>query len=1171
MQNKKKFIIAIILFIFLGLTIYTFANPADDQIKEQGSGNGESDAVFEEPKEDPTGNNTNTNVNETLQTVVNDHGVRTDLITIVDNQGTDDNEGTNEEEDDTYAKALAAVILAESKLESESYESALELVNSVTNNEQQTELNDRLTEVKNAIDVKGLVATLYAKTTEAQNRADMDDARDFRTLEEIVSKVSSLTNETLKDELETTLEELSKLLDDLDEPKFNFDNGKIAPNFTIEVEDENFDYMTITNMKTGETITVTTTEYELPSEGADNLRFDIIAYDKAKNETKKVNIYIDNTNPLFEGKGIVGSKEETLVNNGVYKKVTLNVTDGSLKKVVRVNEAEEEILTELDDNYNTAKVMSYENTFDTEGTYTIKAIDRAGNETEITFVIDTTKPVISNVENGKHYNTDVTPNIEDANFKNATLKLDGKAIKSYKVGDTLTKEGTYTLVATDKAMNKTNTITFVIDKTAPEVTLYMKGKKVETDKFYTATLKAVIEDANEYTAILKDHNGKEIEYISGSEITGRANYTLEVTDKAGNTSIVKFGIDKDYPLVYLNGTKNEKVKTDVKYYNKDVEVKVTDLNLDSVVLTKDNEEITFENNSTITEEGNYIILATDKAGNKTQVNFVIDKTLPEIDKVQVYNISNANSNYVKNGEMVRILATFKDELSNLPILKISDETVEFTKIAGGNGEIIYSAYLTIPTDESKLVEGSLEFNIVGYKDLAGNIGNDVTNSSTRKNLTYDRTVPEVTVKGDSVGTDGHYSLINLSLHDNFELSSAIVNGVEYKRGNKWNDLNFQNVNNYVEGENTIVLKDKAGNESTFTFVYDTTVPSYNFVGIMNIDQKTEGYAKVGDRVWVYVVINEHLSQEPTITINGVKAKIVQTEDGARFDADWYKYVAEVAMTEEMAEGEIKFTINGYKDLAGNQGLELTNANINKGLESIKLDKTAPKITVTNGSVGSEVYSKLNIQIFDANTVAKVVINGKELPHTGKYVDINDGHAYTFVDGENIVEVTDKAGNVTTKTFVVDKTAPTGTINYSTVNPTNKSVTVTLSTNEEVEILNAGTWDKQGFNTQFRKVYYANTVQNVTIKDKAGNISVVTVEIGNIDKVAPTAEVAVSEHRNDGKWVTFKFNEVIDESTLPQGMSKVTDEENTYKKVYYKSGTLAVKDIAGNEASINFEL
>ena len=43
-----------------------------------------------------------------------------------------------------------------------------------------------------------------------------------------------------------------------------------------------------------------------------------------------------------------------------------------------------------------------------------------------------------------------------------------------------------------------------------------------------------------------------------------------------------------------------------------------------------------------------------------------------------------------------------------------------------------------------------------------------------------------------------------------------------------------------------------------------------------------------------------------------------------------------------------------------------------------------------------------------------------MSHTGTYVDINDGHAYTFQNGENSVVVTDNLGNSVTYTFNVAK-------------------------------------------------------------------------------------------------------------------------------------------------------
>ena len=49
-----------------------------------------------------------------------------------------------------------------------------------------------------------------------------------------------------------------------------------------------------------------------------------------------------------------------------------------------------------------------------------------------------------------------------------------------------------------------------------------------------------------------------------------------------------------------------------------------------------------------------------------------------------------------------------------------------------------------------------------------------------------------------------------------------------------------------------------------------------------------------------------------------------------------------------------------------------------------------------------------------------MINGTQLPHTGNYVDINDGHAYTFQNGLNKVFVKDSLGNSTTYEFNVIK-------------------------------------------------------------------------------------------------------------------------------------------------------
>lgn len=98
---------------------------------------------------------------------------------------------------------------------------------------------------------------------------------------------------------------------------------------------------------------------------------------------------------------------------------------------------------------------------------------------------------------------------------------------------------------------------------------------------------------------------------------------------------------------------------------------------------------------------------------------------------------------------------------------------------------------------------------------------DESGNQTTVEFTIDTTEPSIQVKSSSIGVDGFYSKIDFQLRDNIGLARVIVNDKEYKREGKINDLNFQNVNNYVEGLNTVIVEDLAGNQTTYTFTLDT--------------------------------------------------------------------------------------------------------------------------------------------------------------------------------------------------------------------------------------------------------------------------------------------------------------------------------------------------------------
>ena len=117
-------------------------------------------------------------------------------------------------------------------------------------------------------------------------------------------------------------------------------------------------------------------------------------------------------------------------------------------------------------------VENYQNgdTISENGTYVLTATDEAGNQTVVGFVIniqpeeneDTTPPTITGVRDGVTYGTEVTPRIEDENLESVTLTRDGNIVENYQNGDTISKNGTYVLTATDEAGNRT-VVEFVID------------------------------------------------------------------------------------------------------------------------------------------------------------------------------------------------------------------------------------------------------------------------------------------------------------------------------------------------------------------------------------------------------------------------------------------------------------------------------------------------------------------------------------------------------------------------------------------------------------------------------------------------------------------------------------------------------------------------------------
>src|SRR5690606_34652893 len=112
---------------------------------------------------------------------------------------------------------------------------------------------------------------------------------------------------------------------------------------------------------------------------------------------------------------------------------------------------------------------------------------------------------------------------------------------------------------------------------------------------------------NEGTATL---NGEA--FTSGTVITNEDEYTLVVTDAAGNADTVNFVVDKTVPEI--TGVE------DGASYNKDV---TPVFNEGTATLNGE----AFTSGTVITAEGEYTLVVADASGNADTVRFTVDKKI----------------------------------------------------------------------------------------------------------------------------------------------------------------------------------------------------------------------------------------------------------------------------------------------------------------------------------------------------------------------------------------------------------------------------------------------------------------------------------------------------------------------------------------------------------------
>ena len=792
--------------------------------------------------------------------------------------------------------------------------------------------------------------------------------------------------------------------------------------------------------------------------------------------------------------------------------------DDSYEKALAAVENAEDKLDQ--DSYETAQGLVEKVTDSDKKSELESRLDEVANAIETKELVENLSEMVENAENAK----DIDEARDFANENEVSDKV------SNLTNENLKEELTETL---EEILNVLN------DVTAPEI-------NIEDEAILNKETAIQISDDNDFDVELTK-DGEGVSFENGDTVSDGV-YTLTVVDAAFNETTINFTVDTIAPEGVVSYSKTVPTNEDV-VATLSVSESIQELEgwtkVDDRTFTK-----------TYTENTTEDITITDIAGNNATVNIDvtnIDRVAPEVVSFDIEAQSSSTP-------MVKAIVTFDEKVT------ISDNNWS------SSDSLIYSATFTMSQE-----------GIITFTDEAGN-----TNTY---NYSIDATAPTVNVA------------YNPSSTTNQDVTATITSDEELQEIEGWTKVSATEFTK-VYTENTtesIIVKDLIGNSATAEISIDfidkiapTVELSYSTTDVTNQDitvtltsneelQELEGWTKVsaaeftklysenttetitvldlvGNQATVDISIAniDRVAPEVSVSYNNtnptngdVTATI--TSDKDLQDIEGWTKVSATEFTKTYEENTNESV--EVKDLAGNTAT----ANI----EITNIDKTAPEINVTystedptNVSVVATISSNEDIQ--DVEGWSKV-----------SATEFTKEFAYNATETITVSDLLGNTATVSVEITNIDKTAPVVSISsYSTTEPTNGDVVVTITSDEKLQETDG--WAATDSQNTYSKTYTANTNEIVTVYDLAGNSASVNVVITNIDKIAPTLNTSYSNTNptNQNVLVTITSDEDIQDI---EGWTKVSATEFTKEFTENTSETITASDLVGNSANVDIAI
>jgi len=761
-----------------------------------------------------------------------------------------------------------------------------------------------------------------------------------------------------------------------------------------------------------------------------------------------------------------------------------------------------------------------------ENTYIIFIRDNAGNETNLTVIIDKTAPefIITGVsgaiiEADKIVNEGFTVVCEEDNSF-IEVSLNGIRYSEYN-GAVCNDANTYYFAVSDFIGN-TAQFTVTVDL---GVIYIVSGEYVNSGNTYASKSNLTLEvKENLLSFDVVSSNG--YTFKNGETVNREGEYYITITDVAGNTVRLEFVIDKTAPTVSIttqNTNRNIEPDTSV---NEGFIVKCPEYDAE-LNFSSNGMKYGDYNGQVIDEAGTYFFKARDYVGNENVFTVTIDYEILYSIKGSTYS---NNTVYASNSSLI---LEVKEDLLSFDVVSSNEFTVSegiaidkegeyrvvLTDLAGNTVSLTLIIDKTAPTPHIVDDEGGeLSQNTVTRRSFSVSCIED----DVRISYSADNSSINVPYQGDLLSSEQIYEFtitdfvgnvvrftIELDCSVNYTVKGYFVTdntgeiisktwvAIEVKEkfalftvNGKIDDAIIAGERISLEGKYEIIIDDIYGNRTTIVVVIDKTAPKI----VANVEN------------------NGSTADDVTVSIEEAKVAYYRL-NGVRTDFD----------TTCLISGAGKYTIYA-EDLAGNS------SSYSFTIDNAVSYQSSPSI-VSGQILTSDISFK-----FDEKVATTLVKDGENIEYKSLIKDV----------GNYVLTATDELGNVLSINFII---LPESARNYAFEVPSGYTVSAKrdgadFSVENYIEIYDDGVYSFVFSNEIDEKFEIEITVDTVAPKVE------ITQEKKQVIFSDADKENVIYELYKDGERVDAKPNKAI-------------TERGNY--------TLIVSDELGNVTTYNFKL